>query len=186
MPGLSLIVFGCGKKIKSALKFMKIIIYCAIAIDILSRCDYIPPTLNFRFWPGLITSRLFLYKKFTLSRGWFQWFVQPLKKARSARLCLPMGVPTTAGFAIRSSSNATVATADRNFHPAGIAPHVRSHQWSGKTATVTWPLMWAQQLPLPRPRSIRSKLLKELADKPACDQSVNPAPVIERGIFSND
>ncbi|CAB1063332.1 hypothetical protein D1BOALGB6SA_8115 [Olavius sp. associated proteobacterium Delta 1] len=39
-----------------------------------------------------------------------------------------MGVHTTAGFAIRSSSSARVATVDPNILPVGIAPHARSQK----------------------------------------------------------
>jgi hypothetical protein len=86
-----------------------------------------------------------------------------------------MGVHTTAGFAIRSPSSARVATVDPNIHPVGIAPHARSQKQSGKTVTVTWLRMSVQHLRPARPRSIRSKLPKEPADKTARDQSVNPA-----------
>ena len=86
-----------------------------------------------------------------------------------------MGVHTTAGFAIRSSSSVRVATVDPNIHPVGIAPHARSRKRSGKMVTVTWLPMSVQHQLAARPRLIRSKLPKELADKPACDQTVNPA-----------
>ena len=98
-----------------------------------------------------------------------------IKEGMECPLCLLKGVLTTTGFAIRSSSSARVAIAVLSSHPAGFAQPALNQLRNGKMVIATWRLMSVQRPRLQRPRSIRSRPLKEGADKFACDPMVNLA-----------
>ena len=129
---------------------------------------------QFRLAGSIFFQAFFISQNYTKG-GWFRWFVQRLEMVRNALSWHQKDAPTMAGFAMKQWRTATAVIEQWNFKLDGTVRHARIRHWNGKTETVTWHLTFPQLRQRKKWRSIRSKLPKELADKPACDQTVNPA-----------
>ena len=136
--------------------------------------DYIPPVFSsLSYKAGDRWPRPFFW--FFTERGWFNWFVQPLKMVSSALLWLQRGVPTMAGFATRSWSNAMAAIGPLSFLPNGTAQLVLILRWNGKPVIATLHRMLSRLLLPQKRRLIRSRPPKEVKGNIAYDLQVNPA-----------